>query len=267
MESKVLARNPATGIKRPRGAQSKRRVWEHEQLNLLGVLFAKELPDEIKEAARFVALEREVGCRPGELSCVLREDVNLENRAMRFRRTKVKREDRTIPLVPAALAFVADQLVFGAATVRDSPYLFTSLSRSGRMPVPFHYKTAINRLREAEVVDPDFHAHATRREFTSNAFENGLSHADIMAMTGHHSYAAVDIYNESSSLHPEVRKRFTAEAAMRKRDQLRALLEQFGAPEDAIEQALQACERGVAANARPESGKVLPLATAKRKGK
>lgn len=235
VENRVLTRNPAVGIKRPRGRQRERRVYEHEELNVLGTMFATEVPEQLKEAARFVALQRELGCRPGELSCVLRPDVDVENRALRFRFTKHKGQTRTIPLLQAALDILARQLVYGAGTATASPFVFTSLSRSGRVPIPFHYKTAIARLREAGIVDPDFSAHAARHGFVSSGFENGLSHADIMKMTGHHSYAAVEIYNQSGTLHPEVRKRIGAEAATRKQALLRTLMQEFGTPDDAID--------------------------------
>ncbi len=237
--NRVLTRNPADGITRPHGPDRARRFYEHEELNLLGAMFADDFPENLRQAARFITLQREIGCRPGELAALLRQDTDLENRASAFRDTK-NGDTRTIPLTKPAMDILATQLVYGAAMDSNSPFVFTSLSRSGRMPVPYGYKTAVNLLREAGVVDLDFVAHAGRREFASNAFENGLSHADVMKLTGHRSYAAVEVYNQSKALHPDVRKRIDAESKMRRLAMLHALAEEFGIPRDAVDDFVRA---------------------------
>lgn len=219
VENNLMVRNPMRGIKKPKAGQRDRRMERDEELNIY--LLAKSVKDageSINEDARYVAIQRELGCRPAELNRLLRSDVDLDASAVRFRDTK-NGETRIIHTVQEAKDLLGAQLLQGSIAHPDSPYLFTSLSRSGHKPVPFNHSGAIRRLREAGIVDEDFHSHAARREFASAAFEAGLPVEDIRKQTGHKSIKALEVYNQSESLHPQARQR--VEAAGRKRAQER----------------------------------------------
>lgn len=234
VENRIVTRNPLRGMHRPRGKPRRRRVFEHEQLNMVAAMYATEYSEEEHEAARFICLQRELGCRPGELAAVRRADIDLDGRALTFRDTKDEGRDRTVHLTTLVVDALAAQLVYAEATHPDSPFVFTSLSRTGKVPVPINYRRLVQMMRDLRVVDPDFHAHACRREFTSAAFENGMTHADVMRVTGHRSYAAVQMYNVSENLHPRARKRLDEEAKLRAGDRARALAEHLGIPLDEL---------------------------------
>lgn len=228
VENRILARNPLVGIKRPQGKPRRRRVYEDEELNLLSAMVAEHLSDDQREAARFLIIQRELGCRPSELTGLKREDVDLDHAAVIFRDTKDQARDRTVHLTEHVRDALASQLVHGAATNWDSPFVFTSRSLVGRHPVPAYYRRYVQIVKALKLVDTDYHAHANRREFTSAAFENGMTHADVMKVTGHRTYAAVQMYNVSQGLAPRVRERIDAEAKLRASDRTRALAAELG---------------------------------------
>jgi integrase len=222
VENRILVRNPLIGMRRPHGQPRRRRLFEHEEINLVATMFDKRATEELKQAARFLVIQRELGCRPGELATLRRDDIDAAARAARFRDTKHKREDRIVHLTDNAVKAITQQLAHARVSAPDSPFLFSSRSRYGGVPLPASFARYVKLLRAEKVVDVDLHAHAVRREYVSNAFENGLSHADVMRMTGHRSYAAVQTYNRSQNLHPEVRKRLDREATKRKEQLFRA---------------------------------------------
>lgn len=215
VENNLMVRNPMRGIKKPKPGQRDRRMHADEVLNtLIKAKGAEDLSERLSEDARYVAIQRELGCRPAELNRLQRDDVDLEARAVRFRDTK-NGETRVIHLVREAVELLAIQLVQAEVAHPDSPFVFTSLARSGGDPVPFNHSGAIRRLRESRLVADDFHAHAARREFTSGAFEAGLPVEDIRKQTGHKSIKALEAYNQSEALHEHARGR--VEEAARKR--------------------------------------------------
>lgn len=228
VDTKLYVRNPLLGIRKPPAAKRTRRMQRDEELNVFLVAkSARHAGTQLAEDARFVAIQRELGCRPGELAKLMRSDLDLEASAVRFPDTK-NRETRIVHVVAQARELLAAQLVHAEVEHPDSPYVFTSRARQGGLPVPYCYSSAIKRLRKKGIVANDFHAHAVRREFASASFEAGLPVEDIRKATGHKSIKALEAYNVSDALHPEARKRVEAAAALRQKERFEDLAASFG---------------------------------------
>lgn len=210
----ILVVNPIKNMPRPSDLPRRRRLHRDEELAIFTLTAREDLVDtQTGEDVRFLALLRELGCRPGELACLRIEDIDLDARALRFRDTK-NGTDRTVVIVDTVSRLLSTQLVQASVKAPSSGYLFTTFGRDGT-PKPFYYRSAVDRLREQRVVESDFFAAACRREHASAAFEHGLHHEDIRKQTGHKSIKALEIYNVSDVLHPDARKRFEQEARRR----------------------------------------------------
>jgi integrase len=205
---KVVTGNFIRHIDRPGQAKRKRRVRPVEQARLEMAVLKFDDP-KLAEAARFALLLRRLGCRPGELASVLQSDISLRNAELVFRNTKYLKQDRRIPLSEEAVSLIDAQLAHALDDCDGSPYLFSTMGKKGDRAEkwqPYGYSGAVKRLRDAEVVPADFHAHAMRREFISRAIEAGIPYATIRKMTGHHSTQAIEIYDEGLAVAPDVRK-------------------------------------------------------------
>jgi integrase len=152
--------NPVRGLKKPKPGERGRRMERDEELNLFVLAKNPKVAHErLAEDARFVALQRELGCRPGELRKLRRDDVDVEARAVRIRDAK-NGDARIVHAVREAHGLLGAQRVQAEAQAPDSPDLFTPRSAEDGSPVPFCYTAAIRRLRKANIVGNDFHAHA-----------------------------------------------------------------------------------------------------------
>lgn len=227
MERGVLPRKPTIGIKRPHAPPRERRVTDSEAHRLNLFLSSAVTYPEILEPGRFVVIQREVGCRPGELAHLKRLDVDLRASTVTFRDTKSSRVSRTSLVSAYGAKLLAEQLAFAKVAAPDSPYVFTTWKRTGE-PRDYHYKTGIALLRELGIVDGDFHAHANRREHISKSLELGVPHNDIMKQVGQRSYAALMAYDQAKANHPAVRARLRAGAEERKNEELGKLAEILG---------------------------------------
>lgn len=214
VEMDILVSNPIKHMQRPSDLPRRRRLHRDEELAIFTLAVREDLAGtRMGEDVRFLALLRELGCRPSELAELRREDIDLESRALRFRDTK-NGTDRTVPIVEAVADLLSPQLVHAEVQAPDSPFLFTTFGRDGKAR-RFYYRSAVDRLREEGVVEKDFFAAACRREHASAAFEHGLHHEDIRKQTGHKSIKALEIYNVSDALHPDARRRLEGEARRR----------------------------------------------------
>jgi integrase len=233
VEQRIMVYNPVRGLKKPKPRQRDRRMERDEELNIFTLAeSALEADRPVNRAARFVALQRELGCRPGELSALRNDDIDLCTQAVRFRDTK-NGSTRIVHMVRKASNLIGIQQAQHVVQDGDSPYLFTSRSRVDGRPVPFSYTAAIKLLRRRKIVDTDFHAHAARREFASGAFEVGLPIEDIRKQTGHKSVKALEVYNKSDGLHPETRQRIDAAARARDEERFNDMAAALGvAPEE-----------------------------------
>lgn len=234
VENRIMVYNPVRGLKKPKPGLRERRMERDEELNIF--LLAKnatEAHKQLHEDARFVAIQRELGCRPGELSGLLRQDIDLAARALRFRDTK-NGDTRVVHVIREAEVLIDLQLIQAELQHPDSPFLFTSLAKEGGSPVRFQHTSAIKRLREAGVVDDDFYAHAARREHCSAAFEAGLPIEDLRKQTGHRSVKALEAYNKSDGLHPDARARVDAAATLRTAERFSDLAAALGVSEEQL---------------------------------
>lgn len=234
VENRIMVYNPVRGLKKPKPGLRERRMERDEELNIF--ILAKnatEAHKQLHEDARFVAIQRELGCRPGELSGLLRHDIDLQARALRFRDTK-NGDTRVVHVIREAEVLIDLQLIQAELQHPDSPFLFTSLATKDGSPVRFQYTSAIKRLREAGVVDDDFYAHAARREHCSAAFEAGLPIEDLRKQTGHRSVKALEAYNKSDGLHPDARARVDAAATLRTAERFSDLAAALGVSEEQL---------------------------------
>lgn len=220
-QRRLILGNFVRQIDRPPQAKRRRRV---DGVEVAGLREASEKDDNrIAEAARFFLLLRYLGCRPGELARLLREDISWEFEETVFRDTKYKNEERRVHLTGPALQILDAQMRYAITSNRDSIYLFTTLSKDSVPDVPkyvvYNYEYAVKLMRKANYVEKTFHAHAMRREFISKAIENGLPYSTIRKQTGHHSTQAIEIYDEGLSTAPEIRQALDLHALAIGRDE------------------------------------------------
>jgi integrase len=189
IEAQLFTHNPVRLIQRKRGAKRKRRLHPDE-LNNLKMLSKSGIVPEHRTYARFLMIQLELYCRPGELAKVLVSDIDLAERNCIFRDTK-NGEDRNVYISDAAAELLAEQLV--QAAVSNSPYLFHTVSRTGKL-VEFNYAWWHKQFRKFKFVGPGFVPHVMRKESISSALESSMSVPTVKLMTGHKSMKAVEDY-------------------------------------------------------------------------
>lgn len=238
IERHILPRKPTIGIRRPHGKPRERRLNDTEAFRLNMFLSSNVSMPENLEPARFVVIQRELGCRPGELATLRRVDWDPRGATVTFRDTKSHRASRTALVSAVANRLLGEQLVFAKTAAPESPYVFTTWKRD-RAPRAYHYKTAIQFLRDLGMVDPDFHAHAARREHISSSLEHGVPHNDIMKQVGQRSIAALLMYDQAQANHPAVRARLKTAAEDRSKEEVGKLARALHAPAAAVAARLQ----------------------------
>lgn len=229
---RMIETNFVRFIKRPGQAQRKRRF---------GAIEAAAIADStehsnpmVAQAARFVRLLRLLGCRPGELAGLRCEDIDLDGASVTFRETKFQREDRKVHVTERAASTIAEQIVHLNESAPRAPFLFPTPRRNASAAKvsdrwgPFNYSWCIKLLRRHGVVGAGFHAHAARREFVSRAIEDGVEYATIRKQTGHHSNAAIEIYDQGLATAPEVRDALDRHARTVADDELVGLMLRMG---------------------------------------
>ncbi|MGO0791700.1 tyrosine-type recombinase/integrase [Herbaspirillum seropedicae] len=227
----MVRENFVTGISRPTSKPRKRRVKSQEAGALY--LHARVTNRRVAKASRFNLLLRHLGCRPSELAELLAANVDFQKREVLFVDTK-NGTDRLVHATTPALELLRLQF----AELEDGcPYLFATKSRKGDW-VPYNYAWGVSLLRKAEIVGKDFHSHAGRREFISDAIENNISYATIRKQTGHKSSAAVEIYDQGLSTAPEIRKTLDALADKAKDIQLLGVITELGITPEMLAQVM-----------------------------
>ena len=229
---RMIETNFVRFIKRPGQAQRKRRF---------GAIEAAAIADStehsnpmVAQAARFVRLLRLLGCRPGELAGLRCEDIDLDGASVTFRETKFQREDRKVHVTERAASTIAEQIVHINESAPRAPFLFPTPRRNASAAKvsdrwgPFNYSWCIKLLRRHGVVGAGFHAHAARREFVSRAIEDGVEYATIRKQTGHHSTAAIEIYDQGLATAPEVRDALDRHARTVADDEIVGLMLRMG---------------------------------------
>lgn len=235
---KLVSGNFLRHIDRPGMSKRRRRVTSVEQATLDTATRDYARP-KLAEAARFALLLRYLGCRPGELAALRRDDIELQKKELLFRDTKYRKEVRRVPLGTRAVGLLDAQLSVALDAATGSPYLFSTKGRTlgddGTPWRPFAYSGAIKRLRVEHVVPVEFHAHAMRREYISRAIEAGLPYATIRKVTGHHSTQAIEIYDEGLATAPELREAVEKHLQTVQQEQLLAQLQLMGATPEMLE--------------------------------
>ncbi|PRG72207.1 hypothetical protein C6T69_13700 [Burkholderia multivorans] len=198
----IVRENFVSHISRPVTKYRKRRVSTKEQGKL--AIYARSGDAVVAQAARYLLLIRQLGCRAGELKDVPLDDLDMGRREITFRDTK-NGEDRRAHITSEAAELLSIQL----ESVPDKcAYLFYTWSKYKKEWVPYNYAHGVNVLRDAKILPKDYHAHAGRREFVSRAIESNIPYATIKKQTGHKSTAALEIYDQGLSTAPEIRAVF-----------------------------------------------------------
>lgn len=237
VEHKIFATKPTLGIRRPTGRPRKRRLETSEALKLEFLTNNSATNPVLREAGRFASILRELGCRPGELAALERAAVNVKKCTVEFPDTK-NNEPRKVHVSDKAAKLLVDQLEWGETHHQQSSYLFTTYTRRGA-PRVYEYKSAVGWLRDAGIVMSDFHAHAMRRDYISVSLENGALHTDVMKQVGQRSFAALLVYDQAKSTHPEVRKRLAAGDAMRAAEDLGTVAEALGVDAQELKELIE----------------------------
>lgn len=202
LENKIFTHNPLAGVKRSKGKKRERRLESDESVNLK-LLEERAKSPQYRTAARFLLIQLELFCRPGELAALPVTDIHLAERDVVFRETK-NGEARTVHLTPAAVELIAAQLVEAARL--DSPLLFHTRSHGGDH-VAYNYAWPLRKLREDGYVNKDFVAHVMRKESISRGLESDMSPATVQLMTGQKSLQAVEAYKVALRMSDSTRDR------------------------------------------------------------
>lgn len=237
----MVRQNFVRVISRPGQAKRRRRVSPVETAKVQAGM--KHSDPKVQQASRFIYVMRLLGCRPGELARLRWQHVSWKTADALFTNTKYKGEDRKVHLVQAALQVLREQQSHWSDHAPKSPFVFTSHARSKRDPEPFkpfNFSGAVKVLREHGVVEGDFHAHATRREYVSRAIEEGVPYATIGKQTGHRSIAAIQLYDQGDVLAKTQRAAVEEQNKKLQMDVIRGAMELAGFPEERI----AAFERG-----------------------
>ncbi len=241
-QRKIIPANFIRQIERPAQAKRKRRVDGVEVAGLRSVALSSN--ERNAEAARFTLLLRYIGCRPGELASVRREDVSLPKSELVFRNTKYQSKDRLIHLTKTAIDLLDTQIRFYKEAGIKSPYVFSTRTKTSTTDNPeyvfYNYESGVKLLRKMGVIEKSFHAHAMRREFISKAIETGLPYATIRKQTGHHSTQAIEIYDEGLSTAPEIREALDRHEKSISADELAGMMRRMGAAPEQIRAILAA---------------------------
>lgn len=244
-QRKIIPANFVRQIERPAQAKRKRRVDGVEVAGLRSVALSTN--ERHAEAARFTLLLRYIGCRPGELAKIRREDVSLVKSELVFRNTKYQNTDRLIHLTKSAIDLLDTQIRFYKEAGIKSPYVFSTRTKKSSADKPeyvfYNYESGIKLLRKMGVIEKSFHAHAMRREFISKAIETGLPYATIRKQTGHHSTQAIEIYDEGLSTAPEIREALDRHEKSISADELAGMMRRMGASPEQI-RAIRAAMNG-----------------------
>lgn len=213
------ASNPVSEVEKP--AQSRRvvRVSPEQRNNFLllatgrirydhayrGRLIEQDRPNErAEEAGRFLFVLSDLGGRADELASLPSHQVDFENSCVHLADTKKNEPQRRYFSVVGAKLLV-QQL----KSIENHPKNPDELLFPTRAGTPHDYQYSVEIVRNLGLVDSDFHSHACRREFVSNARELGYSDADIAKDLGV-SIATLARYDVSTGQTAEERARRVA---------------------------------------------------------
>lgn len=189
IEGRIFTHNPLLTIRRKRGPKRKVRLHMFELNNLKRVIERGSVPEH-RTYARFLLLQLQLYCRPGELAQVRLADIEEWNRNCIFRDTK-NGLDRNVYISDAALELLNEQIQIAIAA--ESTYLFHTVSKSGQH-VPYNYAWWHKQFKKIGFVGEKFVPHVMRKEAISSALESSVPTPTIQLMTGHRSIKSVEEY-------------------------------------------------------------------------
>lgn len=222
VDEEMIDKNLMQGYKRPGQVVRKRRVPPREQGKL--AVFARNNDPDVGQAARFLLLIRHLGCRPGELKGLRKDQVFLSDDEVLFVDTK-NGTDRRVHATEDARKLLALQLEVAPT---KTELLFPTWSKYKKVWVEYNYTGGVKKLRSLGVVGVDYHAHAGRREFVSRAIESNVPMLTIKKQTGHKSTQALEIYDQGLSTAPEIRAELDRLAERVQMESLRSLVQTAG---------------------------------------
>lgn len=135
--------------------------------------------DRHREAGRFLFILSDIGGRASELAKAPAHNVDFVSECIHLDDTKANEPDRRY-FSNVGAKLLRQQLEYIENHPRNPEgYLFPT--RSG---TAHDYQHSVAIVRALGIVDADFHSHACRREFVSNARELGMSDADLAKLIG-----------------------------------------------------------------------------------
>lgn len=213
---KRVSVNPVSDVEKPKQAKRKLRV-SHDQRNGMFLLSTGRITYQrvfrgrdlgevdasarMQEAGRFLFILSDLGGRASELAGLREDDVDFANECIHLDDTK-KNEPGTRYFGVVAARLIKQQMQF----IADHPNNPDGLLFPARNGSPHDYQYSVDIVRKLGLVSPDFHSHACRREFVSNARELGYRDADLARDIGV-SIATLARYDESTGKTAEERER------------------------------------------------------------
>jgi integrase/recombinase XerD len=202
-----VLQDPAAALELPRQEERLPRVilTKEEVLRILGAASKKKTPKALRDRALLETFYA-TGIRVSELAKLTPYDVDTEERTLRVRLGK-GRKDRNVPLTRAAAAAIEEYLANGRpALVGESPYLFVAprggyFHRASVSAVVRHYaKEAGIRKR----VTP----HTLRHSVATQLLRGGADIRQIQVLLGHSSLRTTERYTrvELSDLKEVIRR-------------------------------------------------------------
>jgi integrase len=199
INKRIVKRNPAMMVKRPRVKQKDIRITNAEMEIILNSAIDCGNP----KIGAYFHLLAVLACRPGELAGLLTEDINIKDKTLLFRDTK---NGTNRVAVPTDEAFQMFKMLWLDNPDRDknSPYIF--YTKTGTDYKPFSFTNALkcvktNITKWEKEINPKITCHSFRHEGISRLVENkGLSTAQIMIISGHKSISQMMQYTHVSAV-------------------------------------------------------------------
>lgn len=135
------------------------------------------------------------GMRPGEAAKVQIDWIDFENHEVHVPSAHHKNRKPRVVLLPEF--FLQPELIsmlIDYSAKLNSPFLFTSISRVTKKPIPYDYHSFWGKICERAGVQ-GITPHGLRHEFISRLFENlGMSPPQVAALSGHTNPASLNRY-------------------------------------------------------------------------
>lgn len=229
VEYGYMTSNPASTVKKPAAEKRHVRVSPEERLNMLQLakghwvetveILGKpvEIPLSPRaiEAGRYLYCLSECGGRASELGEGLIANLDLAAGTLWVPKTKTG-DAQLRYFSPVGVRLLKEQL----RSIENHPHNEKGYIFPSELGTPHSYQYSVKLARKLKVVDAQFHAHATKREFISSAREAGVSDADLQKVVGNlpSSLAQYDESTGATELEKARRDRFFQQRVAELRD-------------------------------------------------